>query len=342
MGERGIGKSSLLRKFEQIAKGQDCIVVRREVDASVDSIEKLMLFILEGLKEEGAQFMPLKQKASDKVRSFFSTYKIGISLMGQGVSVEKLQTSVAIQDKVVKELFHVWTNINGNVRGVLFLLDEAERLQRVEGAWSFLRSVFTRISEENAGFMLVVSGKLGLFKGIKEIFSPIERFLLPMEVKPMSIHEVSEVLEKPLAKSKREVREDATKLIHHYSSGHPYVVQTFGFCCFEDGARIVDAKVVRRVLPNVMTRLSAQLFRNRFDATSQQERKVLLSLSKLNGQGTITEISSLATLRGGLTVILNRLVEKDCVIKIKRGEYALFNPLFGEYVSSIMSSESAN
>ena len=55
LGERGIGKSSLLRKFQQIASDENgCIVVRRELDVSVDSLSSLTLFLLEALKSEGS------------------------------------------------------------------------------------------------------------------------------------------------------------------------------------------------------------------------------------------------------------------------------------------------
>lgn len=332
MGERGIGKSSLLRKFEQLAKERDCMVVRRELDATVDSIATLALFMLEALKSEGSSYVPRKQKAKNKVKSFLHNYKIGISVMGQGFSVERLKTSVAFQDYFCKELLHIWTGVRSATSGIVFLLDEAERIQNITGAWSFLRSVFTRLSEENLGYMLVVSGKLGLFKEIKEIFSPIERFLMPMEVKSMDIDEVKEALKKPLAKFSKRITDEAVNLVYRYSGGHPYVVQTFGFYAFEEGTYEINAKLIEKILPRTMARLSTQLFKDRFEGTSHQERRVLLALSQLGKEATPKGVAVAAGMPQGVTMVLKRLVEKDCVIKLERGRYILFNPLFGEYI----------
>jgi AAA+ ATPase superfamily predicted ATPase len=240
LGERGIGKSSLLRKFQEIATSDqnECLVVRRELDASVDSLTSFTLFLLEALKSEGGSFTSSKRKAASKVISFFSNYKVGVSVLGHGLSLERITPhSVAIQDYFYKELMHIWEGSKEGTKGIVLLIDEAEYLQSITGAWSFLRSVFTRVSEQDAGYMLVVSGKLGLFRGIKEIFSPIERFFTPLEIMPMSEEEVGETLQKPLKQSlKARIDVNAIGRIVQYSGGHPYIVQTLA-CIFSKSRR---------------------------------------------------------------------------------------------------------
>ena len=183
---------------------------------------------------------------------------------------------------------HVWEGVREGTKGIVFLLDEAEHLQNIAGAWGFLRSVFTRVSEEEADYMLVVSGKLTLFKSIKEIFSPIERFFTPLEVMPMTLPEVREAQEKPLEQSlKTKIEEGALNMVFHYSGGHPYIVQTFGLYIFEEATKKsasaakgksigIDAKIVEDVLPKVMTRLASQIFRDRFDRLALSRRRSFL------------------------------------------------------------------
>lgn len=350
LGERGIGKSSLLRKFQQIASEEKgCIVVRRELDSSVDSLSSLTLFLLDALKSEGSIYSSRGKKVTSKVSRFFESYKIGVSVLGQGFSVEKINRSVAIQDYFYKELMHIWNEIKDGTGGIVFLLDEAEYLQNIQGSWSFLRSVLTRVSEEDAGYMLVVSGKLTLFRGIKEIFSPVERFFTPLEVMPMALSEVREALEKPLEQSLgAKIERNALESVFRYSGGHPYIVQTFGLYMFEEaskrGSNSVDAKTIVEILPRVMTRLSSQIFKDRFDRTSDLERKVLLAICDLgkslnNFEFTPQQIRVKGGAKYSLRVILARLVEKDCLVKRERGTYSLFTPLFSEYVMARVEPE---
>lgn len=349
LGERGIGKSSLLRKFQQIASDEKgCLVVRRELDASVDSLSSLTLFLLEALKSEGTSYSSRKKKIASRVSSFFGNYKLGVSVLGHGFSVEKISRSVAIQDYLYKELMHIWEGVREGTGGIVFLLDEAEHLQNIQGSWSFLRSVLTRASEEDAGYMLVVSGKLTLFRGIKEIFSPVERFFTPLEIMPMTLPEVREALEKPLEQSLAvKVENRAIESVFRYSGGHPYIVQTFGLYMFEEASKkdskSIDSKTIVEVLPKVMTRLSSQIFRDRFDKTSSLERKVLLAICEIGQDTSDVEFSPQQIKVKGekysIRVILSRLVEKDCLVKRERGSYSLFTPLFSEYVKGRMQEE---
>lgn len=352
MGERGIGKSSLLRKYEQVARDQGCIVARRELDTSIDSIEALVILMLRLLKTDAYSSLSTKTKARNKIKEFFDSYKIDLSILGTGLSIEKrLEKSVALQDSFYNELIRIWNSVKekggGDVPAIVYLLDETEQLQNIHGAWSFLRSVFTRVAEHGGNYMIVVSGKLSLFKGIKEIFSPIERFLTPIEVKPMALDETREALEKPLNSFSRRIDEEGVGIIHRMSSGHPYVVQAFGFYAFETGERSVTKDTVQRILPRVMTRLSAQLFKERFDSATRTERRVLLAMSEIATTTTATGRSispkEVATQSGlsekTVPEILNRLTRKDCVVKVERGWYVLFNPLFGDYVRGAVERE---
>ena len=349
LGERGIGKSSLLRKFQQIASDEKgCLVVRRELDASVDSLPSLTLFLLVALKSEGTSYSSRKKKIASRVSSFFGNYKLGVSVLGHGFSVEKISRSVAIQDYLYKELMHIWEGVREGTGGIVFLLDEAEHLQNIQGSWSFLRSVLTRASEEDAGYMLVVSGKLTLFRGIKEIFSPVERFFTPLEIMPMTLPEVREALEKPLEQSLAvKVENRAIESVFRYSGGHPYIVQTFGLYMFEEASKkdskSIDSKTIVEVLPKVMTRLSSQIFRDRFDKTSSLERKVLLAICEIGQDTSDVEFSpqqiKLKEEKYSIRVVLSRLIEKDCLVKRERGRYSLFTPLFSEYVKARMQEE---
>lgn len=245
-----------------MARELGCIATRRELDATVNSIQALVVFMLQALKSDGSSNLPKKTMARQRIEAFFSSYKLGVSVMGTGVTIERIQAQLeGVQDAFYNELIRIWNNISSGVPAVVFLLDEAERLENFEGAWSFLRSVFVRVAEEGGRYMLVVSGKSGFLSSIKESVSPVLRFLPPLEVKPMTLDETREALQKPLAAFSRELNEEAVRTAHQLSAGHPYVLQTFGFYAFQEGTRHITRKTIEKVLPKVMTRLSTQLFR---------------------------------------------------------------------------------
>jgi predicted transcriptional regulator len=103
----------------------------------------------------------------------------------------------------------------------------------------------------------------------------------------------------------------------------------------------IDEATVERILPRVMSRLTSQIFKDRFDQTSPLERKVLLVVSNLSSAGgqevtpqQVAKQEGLKKQQLAIRTILGRLVDKDCLIKTDRGKYCLFTPLFAEYVKA--------
>src|SRR5208337_5026285 len=153
--------------------------------------------------------------------------------------------------------------------------DEAEHLQNIDGAGGFIRSVFTRLLENNHHYLVIISGKLGLFSNIKEIFSPMERFFFPREISLLSQEETIEAIEKPMTENQREIVEQVKKQLVEYTDGHPFIIQVFGFYLFESGKRKIDEDLFQKELPKIQKRLEIQVFKDRFDAASPKERLIL-------------------------------------------------------------------
>jgi len=337
MGDRGIGKSSLLRKFESVARDKNCLVVRRDIDASVDSLQMLAYFILYALKEEGKKFFPRRKKAKNAVTGFFQKYKIALSLSGFGGSVERMP-SVAIQEEFYKELSEIAQNIQSHVPVTVIMLDEAEHIQNIEGAWGFLRSVFTRLLENDHHFFVVVCGKLGLFRNIKEIFSPMERFFFPRGIGLLTPDETIEAIEKPMIRNDITIAEPVKKSLVEYTDGHPFIIQVFGYYLFELGELMIDEALFQRELPNILERLKVQVFRDRYSSASPKEKRILnfMAFSK-NDVFKPAEIVDSLKMKVARN-LLRRLAEKDCLKRVGRGQYTFFHKLFKLYIQTEVES----
>lgn len=337
MGDRGIGKSSLLRKFESIAKDKNCLVIRRDVDASVDSLQVLAYFILNALKEEGNNFFSKTKKTKNAVSSFFDKYKISISIGGLGGSIERVPT-VAIQEEFYKELAEMSRNIQSHIPVTVIMLDEAEHIQNIKGAWGFIRSVFTRLLENDHHFFFVICGKLGLFRNIKEIFSPMERFFFPRGIDLLTPDETMEAIEKPMVDNGIAITEQVKKAIVKYTDGHPFIIQVFGYYLFEIGEHTIDLKLFERELPKILERLKIQVFKERYNSASPKERKILnfMACSQNEVFKPSDVIDSLKM--KGIRILLMRLVEKDCLKRVSRGQYTFFHKLFKLYIQNELKS----
>lgn len=334
LGERGIGKSSLLRTCESLARAERCIVVRVDLDAATSTINELVITILQEIKQEGCTYSKIF-KASEKAKKFFDTYNISAGILGVSLSVDRHKQAFSHEARL--ELKKVWNIVKEYVPAIVIMLDEAEQLEHIEGSLQFLRNTFSRIAEEKINFMLLLSGKLSLFRKIKEIHSPLARFFNPISLSELNPEESIEAIEKPLSSSRFEFTDEVKNKIIEASQGHPYIIQLFGFyLCEKAASQIIDGNTYNATFPMIMDGLSKQLFEDYYHTSSPLEQKILKVIAEekefvLDFSLIVKKVKQPPN---KVSNLLNRLCEKDCLKKISRGHYRLFHNLFRDYLRS--------
>lgn len=214
------------------------------------------------------------------------------------------------------------------------MLDEAEHLEKIDGSWSFIRSVFSRLTENDINYLIIVAGKLGLFSKIKEIFLPMERFFYPWELEPLTKKEVEDALIIPFHKYEKNLTQEVTDVIYELSQGFPFIVQVFGFHLFGSDHVLITKKILDEQLQDIMNRLDVQVFKTRYESAGPQELIILKVISEDPlKKHTAKELNKITKIKSNrITNILISLVMKSCLKKTGYGEYMIFHPLFAEYV----------
>ena len=81
MGGRGIGKTSILRKFEQIAYDKNCIVCRVDLHPGIRELEELLLNLHEELRRACIGYYGSLGKQFETIRNFLETYSVTIPVV---------------------------------------------------------------------------------------------------------------------------------------------------------------------------------------------------------------------------------------------------------------------
>lgn len=331
LGERGIGKTSMLRYLEYRAKRKSCLVVRIDLDPSLASVDVLAAQILAEIKRSGLAYS-LAGRSAEGLKDFFRDYNVSVSL---GIATVEPRKESGMEPKMEfrHRLQEIWERIRGKVPAVIIMLDEAEHLEPVTGSLHYLRNVFLRLSESRCGYMLVLSGKIGLFRQIKELHSPLARFFTPITLGPLEPEEAKDAIRKPLMDNGIRVDAKVFEEILKDSEGHPYVIQVIGYVLYESGKKSITPDDYDALRHAFMKHLADQMFADMLDASSAEERRILITLAKKRGAVSLKEIAKAAGKKPShVGSLLTRLVERNCIKRVGRGKYTLFHTLFGEYV----------
>ncbi|MFH1222243.1 MAG: AAA family ATPase [Candidatus Micrarchaeota archaeon] len=172
-----------------------------------------------------------------------------------------------------------------------------------------------------------------LFSTAKKLYPPPGEMYV--ELHPVDEHDFREYVEK-LTKGRARIGEECLKSIYRDSGGNPKLLQLTCWYLY-DSAR-ENEKIITQAhyvagQRGLLSLLSHEWFSRQYAQTSDAEKKVLRQLARL-GEASVTDIAkSMNRSQGPVATLLLRLEERGDVVKVKRGIYRLFAPLYASFVS---------
>lgn len=336
-GNRGIGKTSILIKFEQIARENNCLVVRMSnYESNIKSIMDLCDFICSNIKNEILSKKPIKEKIC-KANEWLKTFKPEIGWNDVTLSLERKQIA---QDIFRTRLTKLWEEVKSEYRSIVLLIDEAESLEKVQGALTFIREVFQRVSE-NSNYMVVLAGKLNFPERMSESFSPLNRFFPVEKLKHFSEEEVKEYITKKIKEVDVTIDEESISYLYKNSEGHPYVLVGMCFLVFDsldEKEKFIDINLIKRSEHKIKSKLAIDFFSPMFHPLTKKAKEILLEINEnINGtEFSFKEAVDWCNCESNyLSPYILELMRKGIINKPERARYNIFHHLFLDYLKTI-------
>ncbi|MDD5503158.1 MAG: AAA family ATPase [Candidatus Thermoplasmatota archaeon] len=337
IGEWAIGKTSLLRKFEEIAAGHGlltyyCVARFRGGEMFSNIVSGISAEIQ---REFGAGLL---QKISKTV----SLESLSLTLFGLKGEL-KFSSSDSAAFPFREYIVHAWNEIKDKKKGIVILIDDLDTVEDFKETMLALRAASMEVAQ-NARLMFVIAGAPVLFDKMYDAHAPLVRFFEPLQLSRLNNEEAKLALTQPLKETGKKIDEGLVTRLLKLCSGHPYYIQEFGYYLVEvsKGTRITEGDLelgFRRALNDV----AIKIFDKRLSEISKTQQKVL---SVLTPKKAISqkEIADLAGRAGVLSSTVRRnlrvLKEKGFLNQIDKGEdkgkYIAEDSLLIEYLGQIL------
>lgn len=336
LGSWGMGKTSLLYEFQQIALEElknkiKCTSIFLALSPqSCKTWDNFSTHFLRSARSTVSATQGIKDKVVEEVKN----WEVGLNA---GVFSAKRPKSGSPPDflEALENLWKKHLKPKGTEVAFVFFLDDLHYfpIKSEESSYLNLRTTFQELVHRGCNYSLVVTAPTPLLTEIAETAEPLTRFFTRFNLEPFDVEEAKETISKRLQSTKQgiQVDDDVVTDIVDKTQGHPYLVM---FVMFELLAKLgkvktVNLKSLEQNWPKVRESLFKTVFDQKFKIASPKERELMIKIAEAG-----SEVVSGKHFPGfkGINVLLSRLEENELLVRRDRGQYSLFHPLFSKYL----------
>ncbi len=334
IGLRGVGKTVLLNRFDQMAQEENLVGAFIEAPETGD-FEHLLAARLRSILIEldrGTVSSAVK-RALGILKSFSYTLPDGTSIALNVDPIAGSADSGLLAEDTTDLLVAVGEAVKDREKGLLIAIDEVQYLSSDELA--ALISAIHRTVQLGLPVILVGAGLPQLPGLAGNAKSYAERLFDFPEIGSLGPEDAKAVLETPAREQGVEFSDDALESLLRFTQGYPYFLQEWGYHVWnaapDSPITLDDVNLAAR---DVQRRLDENFFRVRMDRLTPAEKKYLGAMAELgpgpHRSGDIAaklkvKVESVAPRRSGL-------IQKGMVYSPAHGDTAFTVPMFDDFL----------
>lgn len=342
LGLRGVGKTVLLNRIEQLAEGEGAETAfieaperERLAGQLVPALRKVLLRLS---RTEAAR--DAVRRASSALRNFASAFKVSVGDFELSVQPDP---GVADSGDLALDLTDLLNSVadaaraSGKIAAVF--IDEVQYLSQEELAAIIVAC--HKASQKQLPLLFVGAGLPQLAGLAGEAKSYAERLFHYPDVGALKEDDAIEALQGPARKAGASFSAGALDEILRLTQGYPYFLQEWGYHSWNASpTTIIDLETVQTATQQAIIRLDEGFFRVRFDRLTPREKDYMRAMAQLGSgphrSGDIAKamtsgVRQVAPLRG-------TLIHKGMIYSPNHGDTAFTVPMFDEFLKRTLSS----
>jgi hypothetical protein len=336
LGLRGVGKTVLLNKIEQIAEEHGYLTSfieapedRKLVDLLYPKVHQILrkLSLIEAAKSAA-------HSALRALRGFASAFKISVGDFDVSVDPEPGVADSGNLEFDITELFlKVGEAARAAGRGWALLIDEVQYLAPEElGA---LIVAIHRTNQKALPVLLFGAGLPAIAALSGDAKSYAERLFIFPKIDALPDVDAAAAIRQPIEEEGESIDEDLLSAIVKLTRGYPYFLQEWGYQVWNVSDRSpIAIDCIAAAEKEALRRLDEGFFKVRIDRLTPKEREYVIAMARL-GAGPYRSSDVADALGEKLTTLGPRraqIIAKGMIYSPAHGDIAFTVPMFDEYL----------
>jgi len=336
LGLRGVGKTVLLNKIEQIAEERGYLTSFIEAPEDKKLVELLYPKIHQVLRKLSlvAAAKTASHNAMRALRGFAGAFKISVGDFEVSVDPDPGVADSGNLEYDVTELFlKVGEAAKAAGRGWVLLIDEVQYLSPEElGA---LIVAIHRINQKALPVLLFGAGLPAIAALSGDAKSYAERLFVFPKVDALADADAADAIRQPIEEEGEAIDQDLLDKIVDLTKGYPYFLQELGYQAWNASPQSpINISCVQAAEKEALRRLDEGFFKVRIDRLTPKEKEYVIAMARL-GAGPYRSSDVADVLGEKLTTLGPRraqIIAKGMIYSPAHGDIAFTVPMFDEYL----------
>ncbi|MDY6950286.1 MAG: ATP-binding protein [Thermodesulfobacteriota bacterium] len=337
LGLRGVGKTVLLNRIDQIAEVAGCRTAIFEADPNrglpellTQQLHRLLLKL-----DRRRRVSNEVQKAFGLLRGFASAFKVQFGEFEVGLSNETATGDLTID--LTDLIVAIGAAAKSRQTVAVIMIDEVQYVAKRD--LSALIMALHKVSQRQLPLLFFGAGLPQLAKLAGDAKSYAERLFDYLEIDRLDSKSARAALVEPAKRESVAYKDDALDIILEETDGYPFFLQVWGSHVWEIApSSPITSEHAKSATKRAIAALDKGFFKVRLDRLTDRQRKYAGAMAEL-GPSPATSTAVAKAL--GLTVkqaapIRDEVIKKGMAYSPKRGLVAFTVPKFDEFMKRVV------
>ena len=341
-GLRGVGKTVLINKLQEIAEEKGIFCKHIEVEERNDFISQIASCSQAFLRKISTveKFKSLIQKPLDAVKALVVSFDPDNKVFSLSLQEKELYTST----NLVQSLTDVFTTLGETAAKtnspICFFIDEIQYMKKEE--LSALIAALHRANQLGYPVMLVGAGLPKIYSMLSEVKSYSERLFNYKEIGSLDMDQCRDAICKPAKKLDVSYDEAAVEKIIDITKGYPFFVQQLCQIVFQKkkGNRI-DISDAKDSISEFFDILDSGFFKVRYERCTESDKKFIFPMVACNKLPcTISNVAMIMNRQvKSISTARAQLINKGIIYVVKYKELDFTVPEFSGFIKRLPDYE---
>lgn len=341
-GLRGVGKTVLINKLQEIAEEKGIFCKHIEVEERNDFISQIASCSQAFLRKISTveKFKSLIQKPLDAVKALVVSFDPDNKVFSLSLQEKELYTST----NLVQSLTDVFTTLGETAAKtnspICFFIDEIQYMKKEE--LSALIAALHRANQLGYPVMLVGAGLPKIYSMLSEVKSYSERLINYKEIGSLDMDQCRDAICKPAKKLDVSYDEAAVEKIIDITKGYPFFVQQLCQIVFQKKkGNMIDISDVKDSISEFFDILDSGFFKVRYERCTESDKKFIFAMVACNKLPcTISNVAMIMNRQvKSISTARAQLINKGIIYAVKYKELDFTVPEFSGFIKRLPDYE---